>query len=319
MKIGVVTSGGDAPGMNAAIRAIVRYTCSKEHTIVGIQRGYAGLIANQFIPLVPRSVGNILQQGGTVLKSSRSSEIRTTEGQLKAAEMLKINDVDGLIVIGGDGSFRGALAISRLSGIPMIGIPATIDNDVYGTDETIGFDTTTNTCVEAIDKIRDTALSHERVFFVEVMGRNRGFLALQVGICVGAGIILVPEIPYETVDICSKLRSFEERGKATTIIVAAEGIGNTMQIAVVCEEKTGFEVRFSKLGYIQRGGSPTARSRLIADRFGSESVELLLSGERNKMIGLQEGTLTTTDLSEAVTKTKPLDMGLYRLAENLAI
>ena len=232
---------------------------------------------------------------------------------------MKANGIEGLAVIGGDGSFRGALAISKLSGIPSIGIPATIDNDVYGTDETIGFDTSVNTAVDAIDKIRDTALSHERIFFVEVMGRNRGFLALQVGICAGAGIILVPEIPTEIGEVCRKLHSFAERGKVTSIIVAAEGIGNTNEVATSCEKSTGFEVRYSKLGYIQRGGSPTARSRLLADLFASEAVDLLLAGTRDKMVGLQEGRLVATSLDEAVSREKPLDMKLYKLAEDLAI
>ena len=305
--------------MNATVRAVVRCAVSRNSTVVGIERGYAGLIANQVIPLDARSVGNILHEGGTFLKSSRSSEVRTPEGQAKAAEVLKENSIDGLAVIGGDGSFRGADAISKLSGIPCIGIPATIDNDVYGTEETIGFDTSVNTSVNAIDKIRDTALSHERVFFVEVMGRNRGFLALQVGICAGAGIILVPEIRTEMHEICGKLRSFEERGKVTSIIVAAEGIGNTMELASSCEKSTGFEVRYSKLGYIQRGGSPTARSRLLADLFGSEAVELLLTGTRNKMVGLQEGRMVATSFDDAVNRNKPLDMDLYKLAEDLAV
>ena len=319
MRIGVVTSGGDAPGMNAAIRAVVRCAVSRGSTVVGIERGYDGLIADQVVPLDPRAVGNILHVGGTFLKSSRSAEMRTPEGQAKAVEVLKRNGIEGLAVIGGDGSFRGAAVIGKLSGIPCVGIPATIDNDVYGTDETIGFDTTVNTAVSAIDKIRDTALSHERVFFVEVMGRNRGFIALQVGICAGAGIILVPEIPLDRAEICRRLKSFGERGKATSIIVAAEGIGNTMELASSCEESTGFEVRYSKLGYIQRGGSPTARSRMLADIFGSEAVELLLTGNRDKMVGLQEGRLVATSFDEAVSRNKPLDMGLYRLAEDLAV
>ncbi len=319
MKIGVVTSGGDAPGMNAAIRALVRYAFTQGFSILGIERGYAGLISNLIVPLDPRSVGNILHSGGTFLRSSRCPEIRTPEGLAKAAQTLKTNSVDALVVIGGDGSFRGALEIRRVSGIPCIGIPATIDNDVYGTDETIGFDTAVNTAVEAIDRIRDTALSHERVFFVEVMGRNRGFLALHVGICVGAGVILLPEIPAQMNEVCRKLKSFEERGKATSIIVAAEGVGNTMEIAAACEKSTGFEVRYSKLGYIQRGGSPTARSRLLADLFANEAVQLLLTGAQDKMVGVQGGHLVATSLGEAVGREKPLDMKLYRLAEELAV
>ncbi|MEM2094076.1 MAG: ATP-dependent 6-phosphofructokinase [Candidatus Bathyarchaeia archaeon] len=319
MKIGIVTSGGDAPGMNAAIRALVRYAFYRNSITTGVERGYSGLIYNLMVPLEPRSVGNILHQGGTILRSSRCPEIRSSEGLSKAAETLKSNNIDGLVVIGGDGSFRGAVEISRVSGIPCIGIPATIDNDVFGTEETIGFDTAVNTAVEAIDRIRDTALSHERVFFVEVMGRNRGFLALHIGICTGAGVILVPEVHVEVFEICRKLRSFEERGKRTTIIVAAEGIGNTAEIAASCEKNTGLEVRYSKLGYIQRGGSPTARSRLLADLFAREAIELLITGGCNMMVGLREGRVISTSLSEAISQEKPLDMKLYRLAEELAI
>jgi 6-phosphofructokinase 1 len=319
VKIGVVTSGGDAPGMNAAIRAVVRYAIPRGLDVVGIERGYSGLITNQVIPLDLRSVGGIIQYGGTILKTSRCPEFRMPEAQAKAAEIMKLNKIDGLIVIGGDGSFKGAVALSKLSGVPCIGIPATIDNDVFGTEETIGFDTAVNTAVSAIDKIRDTALSHERVFVIEVMGRERGFLAMHIGICAGASVILVPEIPYEIEDVCRKLKSFEERGKATSIIVAAEGIGNTADVSLAIEKKTGFEVRFSKLGYIQRGGPPTARSRLLADIFGSKAVELLLTGLKNKMVGLEEGMFTSVDLVDAAFRRKDLDMRLYKLAEDLAV
>jgi len=319
LRLGVVTSGGDAPGMNAAIRSIVRCAIPRGAEVIGIRRGYAGLITNQTVPLTLRSVGSILQYGGTILYTSRCPEFQTQEGVEKGAEVLKSRKIDGLIVIGGEGSAKGALRLEDVSGVPCICIPATIDNDIYGTDETIGFDTAVNTAVNAIDKIRDTAVSHERVFVVEVMGRNRGFLALQVGLATGAAIILLPEIAFELKDVCRKIESFAERGKVTSIIVAAEGIGNTNEVVSCIERETEYEVRLSKLGYIQRGGSPTARSRLLADLFGAHAVELILSGERNKMVGIEGRTIIATDLQEAVSKMKPLDTGLYRLAEDLAV
>ncbi|MCJ7770183.1 6-phosphofructokinase, partial [Candidatus Bathyarchaeota archaeon] len=286
MKLGVVTSGGDAPGMNAAIRSVVRFAIPRGAKVIGIKRGYAGLLANDTVPLTLRSVGQILQYGGTMLLTSRSPEFQTREGLEKGAEVLKNQGIDGLVVIGGDGSARGALSLSELSGVPCMCIPATIDNDVYGTDETIGFDTAVNTAVEAIDKIRDTAVSLERIFVVEVMGRNRGFLALHVGLAVGASLILVPEIQCPLQTVVNVLEENAERGKTTSIIVAAEGIENTDAVVSYIEKSTEYEVRLSKLGYIQRGGSPTARSRLLADLFGAKAVELLLGGEKNKMVGL---------------------------------
>lgn len=319
MKIGVVTSGGDAPGMNAAIRSIVRYAIPRGAEVLGIRRGYAGLITNQTVPLTLRSVGGILQYGGTILRTSRCPEFYSQEGVEKGAEVLKSRGIEGLIIIGGEGSAKGALRLAEVSGIFCVCIPATIDNDVYGTDETIGFDTAVNTAVSAIDKIRDTAVSHERVFVVEVMGRYRGFLALQVGLAAGAAIILLPEIELELKEVCRRLKSFEERGKTTSIVVAAEGIGNTNDVVSCIERETNYEVRLSKLGYIQRGGPPTARSRLLADLFGTHAVELLLTGEGNKMVGIEGKTIVSTHLSEVTSKTKPLDTGLYRLAEDLAV
>jgi 6-phosphofructokinase 1 len=319
LKLGIVTSGGDAPGMNAAIRSIVRYSIPRGAEVLGIRRGYSGLITNQIVPLTLRSVGGILQYGGTILHTSRSPEFQTEEGIEKGAEVLKSRGIDGLIVIGGDGSAKGALSLSKVSGVPSFCVPATIDNDVYGTDETIGFDTAVNTAVEAIDKIRDTAVSLERVFVVEVMGRNRGFLALQVGLAVGASIILLPEIKFELKNVTRALKSNEERGKSISIIVAAEGIGNTNDVVSYIEKTTSYEVRLSKLGYIQRGGSPTARSRLLADLFGAHAVEMLLKGEKNKMVGIDGRTLICTELSEVTSKTKPLDTSLYQLAEDLAV
>lgn len=319
MKIGVITSGGDAPGMNAAIRAIVRYAIPKGLRVVGIERGYSGLLEGQIVPLDLRSVGRIINLGGTVLKTSRCPEFKTPEGVQKGGEILKSNDIDGLIVIGGEGSFKGAVELNRVSGVPVVGVPATIDNDVAETDETIGFDTAVNTAVSAIDRIRDTALSYERVFVVEVMGRDRGFLALEVGLTAGAGVILVPEIEFDLDGVCERLMTYHERGKATSIIVAAEGIGDTSAVVRCIEEKTSFEVRFTKLGYIQRGGSPTARSRRLASVFGVHAVELLLSGAGRSMVGIQGTTIVHRDLEEVTKKRKTLDEKLYELAMELAM
>ncbi|MEM3627637.1 MAG: ATP-dependent 6-phosphofructokinase [Candidatus Bathyarchaeia archaeon] len=317
-KIGLVTSGGDAPGMNAAIRAAVRLAHQRDLEVLGFERGWEGLIKGMFRPLTPRSVGGIIQLGGTILLTSRCSEFRRSEGIKKAAETLALNNVDGLIVIGGNGSFRGALELSRETDTQIIGVPATIDNDVYGTDETIGFDTAVNTAVAEIDKIRDTAISHERIFIVEVMGRTRGFLASTVGLTVGAEIILVPEVNYNKEEIFAVLKENSAKGKRSGIIVAAEGIGDTRKLAREIEENTGSEVRISIVGYAQRGGSPTARSRLLASLFAEKAVELLLNGMGNRIVGLQNGKITSISLEESCKTEKPLDLSLLKLAKALA-
>jgi 6-phosphofructokinase 1 len=273
--IGVVTTGGDAPGMNAVIRAVTRIAHSKNLQVLGFEKGWDGLLTNTFRHLSPRSVGGIIQLGGTILHTLRCPEFEKAEGVERAAETLKLNNVDGLVIIGGDGSFRGALDLSRRSDTLMIGVPATIDNDVFGADETVGFDTAVNTAVAEIDKIRDTAISHERIFIVEVMGRKRGFLALHVGIAVGAEVILVPEDEYKVNQVIEIIKENARKGKRAGIIVAAEGVGNTRDIAREIEEQTNSEVRLSILGYAQRGGSPTARSRLLASLFAEKAVELL--------------------------------------------
>ena len=313
-----MTSGGDAPGMNAAIRAVTRIAHSKNLEVLGFERGWEGLITNQFKHLTPRSVGGIIQTGGTILHTSRCPEFKTDEGLNKAAETLNSNHVDGLVVIGGDGSFRGALELGKKTSTLMVGIPATIDNDVYGTDETIGFDTAANTAVTEIDKIRDTAISHERIFIVEVMGRKRGFLAITVGITVGAEIILIPENKCKMTQIIEVLKENARKGKKAGIIVAAEGCGNVGEIAKEIEEKTGAEVRLSILGYAQRGGSPTARSRLLASLFAEKAVELLCQKQGGKMIGLLKGEIATTDLKASCEKQKKLDLRLMNLAEMLS-
>jgi 6-phosphofructokinase 1 len=316
--IGVVTSGGDAPGMNAAIRGITRIAHSRNLEVLGFERGWEGLLTNTFRRLNPRNVGGIIQLGGTILLTSRCPEFKTEEGLNKAAETLSSNCVEGLIVIGGDGSFRGALELSRKTGTLIVGIPATIDNDIYGTDETIGFDTAVNTAVAEIDKIRDTAMSHERIFIVEVMGRQRGFLAITVGITVGAEIILIPEQQCKTEHLISVIRENARKGKRAGIIVAAEGCGRISEITKEIEEKTGSEVRLSILGYAQRGGSPTARSRLLASLFAEKAVELLCQNQGNLAVALQNGKVKSVAFEEACKKTKPLDSSLMNLAEMLA-
>jgi 6-phosphofructokinase 1 len=317
-NIGVVTSGGDAPGMNAAIRAVVRIAYSKNFQVLGFEKGWEGLLTNTFRPLTPRSVGGIIQLGGTILLTSRCPAFKKKEGIKKAAETLALNNVDGLIVIGGDGSFRGALELSRETDRLIVGVPATIDNDVFGTDETIGFDTAVNTAVEEIDKIRDTAISHERIFIVEVMGRTRGFLASTIGLTVGAEIILVPEEKYEKEEIFRTIKENSAKGKRSGIIVAAEGIGDTRKLAREIEKNTGAEVRLSILGYAQRGGNPTARSRLLASLFADKAVELLSEGQGSRIVGLQDGRITSIELKKSCTTKKTLDLNLLKLARVLA-
>jgi len=317
--IGVITPGGDAPGMNAAIRAVTRIAHAKGLQVLGFERGWDGLLTNNFKRLTPRAVGGIIQSGGTMLHTLRCPAFEKKEGVKKAAETLAGNKVDGLVVIGGDGSFRGALDLSRESGTLMVGVPATIDNDVFGTDETIGFDTAVNTAVRAIDQIRDTAISHERIFIVEVMGRKRGFLALDVGITVGAEIILVPENECKMTQIIEVLRENARKGKKTGIIVVAEGVGDTAALAKEIEGHTGSEVRLSILGYAQRGGSPTARSRLLASLFAEKAVDLLCQEQGNKVVGLQNGVISSIELEESCETQKPLDLSLLELAEMLAI
>ncbi|HKZ88371.1 MAG TPA: 6-phosphofructokinase [Candidatus Bathyarchaeia archaeon] len=317
--IGVITTGGDAPGMNAAIRAVTRVAHTKNLQVIGFKRGWEGLIKNNFKHLTPRSVGGLIQLGGTMLHTARCPEFKTEEGLEKAAKTLCTHQIGGLVVIGGDGSFKGALELSKHCNSLMVGIPATIDNDVYGTDETIGFDTAVNTAVAEIDKIRDTAISHERIFIVEVMGRQRGFLALTVGITVGAEIILVPENRCNLDNVVEILKENARKGKKVGIVVAAEGCGKVSEAAKAIEEQTGSEVRLTILGYVQRGGSPSARSRLLASLFAEKAVELLLQGQGNRVVGLRNGAIISTELEESSKGYKPLDESLLKLAEMLSI
>jgi 6-phosphofructokinase 1 len=316
--IGVVTSGGDAPGMNAAIRGVVRIACSRNFEVVGFERGWDGLLTNSFRRLTPRSVGGILHLGGTILHTSRCPEFKKDEAIKKAAKTLALNNVDGLIVIGGNGSFQGAIELSKETGTAIVGVPASIDNDVFGTDETIGFDTAVNTAVTEIDKIRDTAVSLERIFIVEVMGRTRGFLALTVGFTVGAEMILIPEVKYENEKIFRTLKETKERGKKSAIVVAAEGIGDNRQLGNEIEKATGAEVRLTVLGYTQRGGDPSARSRLLASLFADKAVELISDRRRSRAVVLRNGKITSIGLEESCRTEKPIDLSLLDLAKRLA-
>ena len=316
--IGIVTSGGDAPGMNAAIRAVTRIGHEKGFQVIGFERGWDGLLSNSFRKLTPRSVGGIIQLGGTILHTIRCPAFEEEGSAETAAETLSINNVDGLVVIGGDGSFKGALDLSRESDALMVGIPATIDNDVYGTEETIGFDTAVNTAVGLIDKIRDTAISHERIFIVEVMGRKRGFLALEVGICVGAEVVLIPENPMNIDDIVKFMEENAKKGKRAGIIVAAEGFSDTSKLAKEMQQQTEYEVRLSILGYAQRGGSPTARSRLLASLFADKAVELICQEQGNMAVGLQNGEIVGVELEKAAKNSKPINLRLLQVAEMLA-
>ncbi|MFX1520286.1 MAG: ATP-dependent 6-phosphofructokinase [Promethearchaeota archaeon] len=316
--MGVITTGGDAPGMNAAIRAVTRIAISNDLNVIGFEKGWTGLITNTFRPLTPRSVGGILHTGGTALETSRCPRFRETEGIQLAAETLEKNNVDVLMIIGGNGSFNGALELSKKTDTLMIGIPATIDNDVFGTDETIGFDTAVDTAVVAIDKIRDTMVSLERIFVIEVMGRERGFIAATVGLAVGAEIVLVPEIEYDVNKIFEEIREKRAKGKKYGIIVAAEGIGDCHKLTKEIEKHTGAEARISVLGYIQRGGHPSARSRLLAALFADKAVEIFLNEQENRVVGIQGSTITSIDLEKSCKTEKPLDVDLIKLANMLA-
>jgi 6-phosphofructokinase 1 len=317
--LGVVTTGGDAPGMNAAIRAVTRLAYCKGFQVLGYERGWEGLITNSYRHLTPRSVGGIIQLGGTILHTARCPEFRQIDGLKKAAKNLSENYVKGLVVIGGDGSFHGALDLSKYTKTQIIGIPATIDNDVYGTDETIGFDTAVNTAVVEIDKIRDTAISHERIFIVEVMGRKRGFLALTVGVSVGAEVILVPETQCEIGQVVKTIKENSRKGKRAGIVVAAEGCGRISELSKEIELQTGAEVRLTILGYVQRGGSPTARSRLLASIFAEKSVDLIVEGQTCKTVGIRNGKIVAINLKDSCCRKKPIDLSFLKLNEMLCL
>ncbi|MCM3116653.1 6-phosphofructokinase [Neobacillus sp. MER 74] len=317
-KIGVLTSGGDSPGMNPAIRAVVRKAIYHNLEVYGIYGGYTGLISGNIKKLELGSVGDIIQRGGTMLQSARCPEFKTKEGQQKGIEQLKAHGIEGLVVIGGDGSYMGAKALTE-HGFPCVGVPGTIDNDIPGTELTIGFDTALNTVIDSLDKIRDTATSHERTFVIEVMGRNAGDLALWAGLAGGAETILIPEEGYDMDDIVDKLRKGHERGKKHSIIVVAEGVCSGVEFGKQVEEATNFDTRVSVLGHIQRGGSPTAADRVLASRLGARAVELLIEGKGGRAVGIEKNQLVDYDIIEALGREHTLDLDLYKLSMELSI
>lgn len=316
--IGILTSGGDAPGMNAAIRAVVRSAIYHDCKVYGILRGYEGLVNAKLKEMNLSSVADIIHRGGTILQTARSEEFRTEAGRKKALNVLEVFNVDGVIVIGGDGSMTGAVKLNEL-GIPTIGVPGTIDNDLAYTDFTIGFDTAINTVVEAISKIRDTSSSHGRVNIVEVMGRHCGDIALYCGLAGGAESIVLPEIPHDVDEICRKIIRGKNRGKLHSLILLAEGAGSAMELAKIVEEKTSMETRATILGHIQRGGSPTASDRILASQLGARAVELLLEGKSNRAVGKKNNAIIDVDMQEALSVEKKLDMDTYNLASILSI
>ena len=317
--IGVLTSGGDAPGMNAAVRSVVRTALSMGMNVKGIHHGYSGLIHGEITDMTERSVSEVIHRGGTVLYTARCPEFKTEEGIDKAVESCKKFGIEGIVVIGGDGSFRGARDLS-LKGIPCVGVPATIDNDIASTDYTIGFDTAMNTAMEMVDKLRDTTQSHERCSVVEVMGRHAGHLALQTGLAVGAVAIMVPEIPYSVDDVCKKIEITRQNGKEHFIVVVAEGIEKSVsQIAKEIEEATGVESRATVLGHVQRGGNPTVRDRVMASYMGNAAVELLNKGVGNRVICYDKGEILNRDIYEALQMKKPFDVDGYRVADTISM
>lgn len=322
LKIGVFTSGGDAPGMNAAIRAVVRACTYYKRECYGIMRGYEGMIEGDLVKLGARSVGNILQRGGTILKSARSAEFRTPEGRKKAFEKLTKDGINALVAIGGDGTFTGLHKFYQEFGIPSICIPGTIDNDLSGTDYTIGYDTATNTAVEAIDKIRDTALSHNRLFFVEVMGRNSGYIAMNSGIAGGAGAIIIPEENISFEDLYQSLGAGEKTNKKSNLVVVAEGskIGDAHALAKKVAERTNYyDIKVTVLGHLQRGGAPTYFDRVLASRMGVAAVEGLLEGKKDVMVGIKYNKIVYNDFDEIMSKHHEIDSESLRLAKILSI
>ncbi|MEI3606036.1 6-phosphofructokinase [Pseudogracilibacillus sp. SE30717A] len=317
-RIGVITSGGDAPGMNAAIRAVVRKSIFHDVAISGVYYGYQGLMNGNIKQLEVGSVGDIIHRGGTSLYSARCDEFKTREGQQKAIEQLKNHEIDGLVVIGGDGSIRGAQALSDL-GLPCIGVPATIDNDIAGIDCTIGFDTALNTVIEAIDKIRDTATSHERTFIIEVMGRDAGDLAMYAGLAGGAESIIIPERKHDFNNVVDRLKRGLERGKKHSIIILAEGVGEGFQYGKKIEEATSYETRVTVLGHIQRGGTPTAADRVLASRLGAKAVDLLIEGKASRIVGLKDNKLVDQDIEHVLSSNHQLNKDVYNLAQELSI
>ena len=316
-KIAILTSGGDAPGMNAVIRSVVRTAIARGMEVVGVERGYNGLINGDLIPMDARSVSDIIQRGGTMLCTARCAEFRYDEGVEKAKKTCIEIGIEGLVVVGGDGSFRGAADLSA-KGILAVGVPGTIDNDISMTEYTIGYDTAMNTVVEMVDKLRDTAQSHDRCSVVEVMGRNAGYIALNAGIAVGATYIITKEEPFTMNDVIQKILAGKKNGKHHFIIVVAEGIGNSEQIAKEIEQETGIEARATILGHVQRGGSPTLRDRVAASQLGHYAVELLEKGIGNRVVGFKDNQVVDYDIQEALKMKKQFEHKLYEIANEIS-
>lgn len=317
--IGVLTSGGDAPGMNAAVRAVVRAGCEKGMRVMGIRRGYNGLMYGDMYEMNLRSVSNIINRGGTILYSARSPEFKTEEGIQKAMATCKEVGMEGVVVIGGDGSFRGARDLS-LHGIPCVGIPGTIDNDIACCDYTIGYDTAMNTVMEMVDRLRDTTESHDRCSVVEVMGRRAGYIALNAGIACGATSILIPEVEYDFErDVIERMKRTQKTGKKNFVIIVAEGIGGTQEMAQKIQEITGIETRATILGHVQRGGSPSVRDRVTGSLMGYKAVELLEQGIGNRVVAMKKDEIVDYDIFEALNMKKSIDLDLYKLAHDISI
>lgn len=318
-KIAVLTSGGDAPGMNAAIRSVVRTACENDMEVLGIRRGYNGLMKGDMEKMNIRSVSDIIHRGGTMLYSARSPEFQTEAGLNKAVEVCKENGIEGIVVIGGDGSFRGARDLS-LKGIPCIGIPGTIDNDIACCDYTIGYDTALNTIMDMVDRIRDTTESHDRCSVVEVMGRRAGYLALNAGIAIGATAILIPEVPFDIEkDVIDRMRRTQKTGKKHFIIMVAEGIGGVSDLAKLIQEKTGVESRATVLGHVQRGGSPSVKDRVLGSQMGCRAVHLLMEGVGNRVVANKKDEIVDYDIYEALNMKKQIDLDLYKTALEISI
>jgi 6-phosphofructokinase 1 len=317
-KIAVLTSGGDAPGMNAAIRAVVRTGIFKQLQVIGIRHGYRGLLEGDFISLGLGSVGDIIHRGGTILQTARCEEFKTEDGQQQGNRRLRDNGIDGLVVIGGDGSFHGAYKLTKL-GFPTVGIPGTIDNDIACTDITLGFDTAVNTVIAAIDKIRDTATSNDRTFVIEVMGRQAGDIALWSGLAGGAESVLIPEIEVSIDDLITRLWQGEKRGKKHSIIIVAEGVASGKEIGELIRNQAGIETRVTVLGHIQRGGSPSAKDRVLGSQMGAKAVDLLVAGQDGVMVGVQRDQIVAVPFAEALSQLHYASMPLYELSRTLAI
>lgn len=321
-KIGVLTSGGDAPGMNAAIRAVVRTAIYNKLDVCGINRGYEGLISDETQPMYRHSVANIIQRGGTMLKTARSEFFKTEEGLEKAYNCLIKNNIDALVAIGGDGTFRGAMALGNKYDFPIVGVPGTIDNDLYGTDFTIGYDTAINTVVEAVDKLRDTAASHNRLFFVEVMGRDAGFIALRSGIACGAEDILIPETKTHIDDLIAKLENDRRENKTSGIIIVAEGDdqGGAFEVARKVKEKYNYyDTRVAIIGHLQRGGSPTCMDRVLASTLGYEAVIALMQGQKGVMVGQINKTIILTTFDKATKHNRDINRNMLHMARILSL